>query len=385
MIYVATPAPKYVVHRMTLDELFSGNTNFHYTNRNGTNTVTYRIDSGKISRTMSEKVGVNVSVMIGRLTEFNKKYADLFEGDRHRFYRTYYIPKKSHGYRKIDAPNEKLYEALDELRKILQCYDIPLYHTAAFAYIKKRSFLDAVKRHQANESNWFGKYDLSNFFGNTTVDFVERQLSIIYPFNVIMENNSGKRELMKALDLAFLDGGLPQGTPLSPLLTNIIMIPIDHELSRILHQFKKQRFVYTRYADDFHISSVYGFDVKRIEAEINRVLASFNAPYQLNGEKTRYGSRAGQNWNLGVMLNKDNQITVGSKRKRELKAAITSYVKDREHNVFWDLNDLQVLQGNIAYCRMVEPETTDKIIAKLNGKFNADVMGFLKVDLKEAS
>ena len=385
MIYVATPAPKYIVHRMTLDELFSGNTNFHYTNRNGTNTVTYRVDSGKISKTMSEKVGVNVSIMANRLLEFNNKYADLFDGDRHRLYRTFYIPKKSHGYRRIDAPVKELADALRELKSILEMFGIPLYHTAAFAYIKKRSTLDAVKRHQANESNWFGKYDLSNFFGNTTPRFVEQQLSMVYPFSILMDSSTSKNALMKALDLAFLDGGLPQGTPLSPLLTNIIMMPIDHELSRTLHQFKKQRFVYTRYADDFLVSSVYDFDVKRIEAEINKVLASFNAPYQLNGEKTRYGSRAGQNWNLGIMLNKDNKITVGSKRKRELKAAITSYVKDREHNVFWDLNDLQVLQGNIAYCRMVEPETTDKIIAKLNGKFNADVMGFLKVDLKEAS
>lgn len=384
-IYVATPAPKYVVHRMTLEELFSGKTNFHYTNRNGTNTVTYRIDSGRISRHMSEKVGVDISVMIDHLVEFNKRYSDLFKGDRHELYRTFYIPKRSHGYRKIDAPNEKLYKALDELGGILQCYDIPLYHTAAFAYIKRRSFIDAVKRHQANDSHWFGKYDLSNFFGNTTFQFVVKQLGMIYPFNLVMQSTSGKEALLKALDLAFLDGGLPQGTPLSPLLTNIIMIPIDHELSKRLHQFNKQRFVYTRYADDFLVSSVYNFNVKEIEREINEVLKEFDAPYRLNAEKTRYGSRAGQNWNLGVMLNKDNQITVGSKRKRQLKAAITSYIKDREHGVFWDLGDLQVLQGNISYCRMVEATTIDGIIQRLNEKFGADLMGYLKQDIKEAS
>lgn len=385
MIYVATPAPKYVVHKMTLEELFSGKTNFHYTNRNGTNTITYRIDSGRISRHMSERVGVDISVMIDHLVEFNKRYADLFKGNRHELYRTFYIPKSSHGYRKIDAPNENLYKALDELGGILQCYDIPLYHTAAFAYIKRRSFIDAVKRHQANDSHWFGKYDLSNFFGNTTFQFVVKQLGMIYPFNLVMQSTSGKEALLKALDLAFLDGGLPQGTPLSPLLTNIIMIPIDHELSKRLHQFNKQRFVYTRYADDFHVSSVYNFNVKEIEREINEVLKEFDAPYRLNAEKTRYGSRAGQNWNLGVMLNKDNQITVGNKRKRELKAAITSYIKDREHGVFWELGDLQVLQGNISYCRMVEPTTIDGIIQKLNNKFGADLMGYLKQDLKEAS
>ncbi len=385
MIYVATPAPKYVVHRMTLEELFSGKVNFHYTNRNGTNTITYRIDKDKISRRMSERVGVDINTMIGLLQSFNRKYAELFDGDRHRLYRTFYIPKRSHGYRKIDAPNEQLSNALIELKGILQCYDIPLYHTTAFAYIKRRSHIDSVKRHQANKSRWFGKYDLSNFFGNTTFEFVVKQLSIIYPFNMIMEDTAGRPALMKAIELGFLDGGLPQGTQLSPLLTNIVMMPIDHELNKRLHQFKKQRLVYTRYADDFLVSSEYGFDYREVESEINKVLAEFEAPYRLNAEKTRYGSSAGQNWNLGVMLNKDNQITVGSKRKRELKAAITSYVKDREHGIAWELGDLQVLQGNISYCRMVEKETINGIIKKLSDKFNVNVEACLRADIKAAS
>lgn len=383
-IYVVTPAPKYVVHRMTLEELFSGRTNFRYTNRDGTNTITYRVDKEQISEHMSNKVGIDITVMVRLLKDFNIRYADLFNVERSTLYKTFYIPKKSHGFRRIDAPCGDLMKALKELKFILECYETPLYHTAAFAYVKRRSTKDAVTRHQQNESQWFGKYDLSNFFGNTTFEFVCQQLRMVYPFNLIMERYEWRHELVKALDLAFLNGGLPQGTPLSPLLTNIIMIPIDHELSKRLHQFNKQRLVYTRYADDFLVSSVYDFNVKAVGNEINAVLAEFNAPYRLNAEKTRYGSRAGQNWNLGLMLNKDNEITVGAKRKRELKAAITSYVLDREHGVRWSSNDLQVLQGNIAYCRMIEKANTDAIIKKLNEKFGADVMGDLKADLKEA-
>lgn len=384
MLYITTPAPKYVNHQMTLLELFSGKINFHYTNRNGTNTITYRSTKEKPSAKMSKKVGVDCSVMIGLLNSFNRNHADLFEGDRHALYRTFYIPKKSHGYRKIDAPEKRLKDALVELKQILNCYEMPLYHTAAFAYVNGRSTIDAVKRHQANESMWFGKFDLSNFFGNTTMDFVVKQLSMIYPFSEIMEIREGRDALLKALSLGFLDGGLPQGTPLSPMLTNLIMIPIDHELAKRFHQFKKQRFVYTRYADDFLVSSSYDFNVKEVQKEINEVLAMFNAPYRLNAEKTRYGSRAGQNWNLGLMLNKDNEITVGSKRKRQLKAEITSYIMDRKNGIFWELGDLQVLQGNISYVNMVEPDTMSKIISKYNEKFGVDLMADLKSDLKEA-
>ena len=70
-----------------------------------------------------------------------------------------------------------------------------------------------------------------------------------------MKDEKGKAELTKALELGFLDGGLPQGTPLSPTVTNIMMIPVDFKVARELREHNHQRFVYTRYADDFQISS----------------------------------------------------------------------------------------------------------------------------------
>ena len=44
-----------------------------------------------------------------------------------------------------------------------------------------------------------------------------------------------------ALELAFMDGVLPQGTPASPLITTIMMIPIDFCLNRKLIE-RKSRF-----------------------------------------------------------------------------------------------------------------------------------------------
>lgn len=387
MFYVITPAPKFINHQMTLEELFSGKVNFHYTNCKGTNTVTYRCDGYGVPRRMSEKVGVDIDALINRLKRFNEDHKDLFLDDMSSLYREFYIPKKTHGFRKIDAPNKELADALRELKQIFEwggsnSGGLFLYHTAAFAYIKGRSTVDAVKRHQANESMWFGKFDLSNFFGNTTKEFVLKQLSMIYPYNIVMRDIGGRALLSKALDLAFLDGGLPQGTPFSPTITNLIMVPIDHELARKFHQLDKQRFIYTRYADDFLVSSKYDFNVRKIEQVINEVLQRFDAPYRLNAEKTRYGSRSGQNWNLGVMLNKDNQITVGHKRKRELKAAITSYILDKRNGNKWELGDVQVLQGNISYVMMIEKECTLGIIKKLNQKFGVDIMASIKADLK---
>ena len=146
-------------------------------------------------------------------------------------------------------------EALRKLKIIFEEDFHALYHTSAFAYIKNRCTVDAVKRHQANESKWFGKFDLSNFFGNTTMDFVLQQFAMIFPFSEVMKTERGKSALRTALELAFLNGGLPQGTPISPTITNIMMIPIDFKLSNGFRNFNDQSFVYTRYADDFIVSS----------------------------------------------------------------------------------------------------------------------------------
>lgn len=175
----------------------------------------------------------------------------------------------------------------------------------------------------------------------------------IFPFSEVVKLPEGAAALKTALSLCFLDGGLPQGTPISPMLTNLIMIPIDHALCNDL---LRRGFIYTRYADDIQISSKVSFDYSEVCRQIESVLARFDAPYHIKPTKTRYGSSAGRNWNLGVMLNKDNQITIGRKNKDYLKAACNNYINDRRHNVRWEQHDVLVLSGKISYYKMVEPE-----------------------------
>ena len=307
-------------------------------------------------------------------------------------------------FRKISAPDYKLKDALTELKRLFEndfCQNIPdqsgrvypdrkFYHTSAFAYIRGRGIVPDLRRHQANKSRWFGKFDLADFFGSTTPQYVMEMFARIFPFSEIIKAGGGK-PLHKALELAFLDGGLPQGTPISPLITNIIMIPVDFELSKMFRtgamsenpDRPNQRFVYTRYADDFLVSSRFDFNVKSIERKIVDVLASFNAPFTIKAEKTRYGSSSGRNWNLGLMLNKDNQITVGHKKKREFRAELSSYVMDRKNGIRWSLNDVQVMEGTRSYYSMVEPDAIAGIIGKVNTKFGVDVMQMIKKDLRE--
>ena len=108
------------------------------------------------------------------------------------------------------------------------------------------------------------------------------QLSKIFPFSEVARTPRGRNALTKALSLCFLNGGLPQGTPISPMLTNLMMIPFDHAIAG---QLWKDGFVYTRYADDITISHKYGFDYQEICAKIRAELMQQKAPFELKSKR----------------------------------------------------------------------------------------------------
>lgn len=337
------------------------------------------------------KKGFDVIYMINALHLFNERYADLFSVERSTLYRTFHIPKKKGGLRRIDAPNDELMGALRELKSMFEIQfthtedasrQPELHHTTAFAYVKGRSTVDAVRRHQMNESKWFVKFDFHNFFGSTTEEFAYNMITKVFPFSSIAEYPVGAAELKQALSLCFLNGGLPQGTPASPFITNIMMIPIDHELNKFC---RSNKMVYTRYADDILISSKYNFDWHRVQNNVNGLLARAGAPFRLNETKTRYGSSAGRNWNLGLMLNKDNEITIGNKNKKTFKAMVFNYINSRKSGIKWEGEDIQKLAGLESYYTMIEPEYIKYIIEKINEKTNADFKQILKADLKAIS
>ena len=378
MVYI-TVMQSPIYHQMTLEEfLFQSFQAPTILNTNVSNTRTYAYET--VSEHFTSRI--DTDALIRKLVRFNEQTEALRVQERSTLYETFHIPKKSGGLRRIDAPKPELMNALRNLKTIFEEDFHALYHTSAFAYVKNRCTVDAVKRHQKNNSKWFGKLDLHDFFGSTTLDYVIKMFSMVFPFSEIVKFPNGEAELRKALDLAFLNGGLPQGTPLSPLITNVMMIPVDYKLANAFRDFDKQRFIYTRYADDFIISSKVDFDVHRVEKLVVDTLHEFGAPFTINGSKTRYGSSAGRNWNLGVMLNKDNEITVGHKKKRQFQSMLYNYITDKRKGISWPREDVQTMQGLHSYYRMVEPETIDAIVKHTNEKMETDVLRLIKDDLR---
>lgn len=380
MPYVTLPLSP-VYRQITFEEIIAGEIDISRpVYNNETNTRTKWFYRAPLS--LREMAAPYIESMIENLEKFNSAYENLFEVDRSSLYDSFSIPKKTGGLRRIDAPMPELMMALRNLKTILESNGVnPGYHTSAFAYVPKRSTIDAVRRHQRNESWWFLKIDFSNFFGSTTIDFVRNMLRQIYPFSTVMSSERGENALMRAIELCFLNEGLPQGTPISPMLTNLIMIPVDYKITKMLNDREETRFVYTRYADDIIISGKYQFDYENVISEIRKILDEVGAPYVIKPEKTRYGSRAGSNWNLGLMLNKDNQITIGYKKKHRLRAMLFNYIADRKNGVMWNIEDIYTMRGQLSYYTMVEPEYVKQTIEYANKKYGTDVMYCIKEDL----
>ena len=377
MPYITVKQPP-VYYQMSFEEIMSGIDDLSkYVNPNITNTRTYWVD--RPNQRLLENT--DTQMMLDVLKMFNHSKESLFAQDRASLYRTFHIPKSSGGLRRIDAPLPELMNALRELKTLFETHMFALYHTTAFAYVRGRSTIDALKRHQRNESKWFLKLDFADFFGSTTPEFVLSMLSKLFPFSEIVKFPAARGELEKALGLCFLNGGLPQGTPISPFITNVMMIAIDHKISKSLRNFDSRRFVYTRYADDLLISCKIDFDKDSVQQFVVDTLSEFHAPFTIKREKTRYGSAAGRNWNLGLMLNGENQITIGHKRKKHFKAMLDNYVRDRKSNADWSLHDIQVLSGRISYYRMVEKDYIDYLLRHYGEKHGADIEKCIKVDL----
>ena len=279
-------------------------------------------------------------------------------------YKKHRIKKKNGGYRTINEPDLALKTLQRKILELRQTFG-NIEHDSAFAYIKGRSIYDAVQRHQNNNSQWFLKVDLKSFFDSCTEDFIYQQLIKIYPYSLLISDENCDTIIKQIINIACLNGVLPQGNPLAPYLTNLIMLPLDYRLNTLAP-------VYTRYSDDMLFSARTKFDLNKTIKNIEHILK--DTPLKINHEKTRLGSRNGNNWNLGLMLNKDNCITIGHEKKRIYKATIDQFLTKPET---YTVQQIQQLAGLTAYYLYIEPAYFNFIINKYNKKHNKNLLKLL--------
>lgn len=263
------------------------------------------------------------------------------------------IPKKTGGWRTITAPAGEYRTNLDLIQTWLKDA-FQNYTDQSYAYVPGRSILDAVNRHK--DSNWFLKLDLHNFFGSVTPNNLLHAMSYVYPFCFLPIE-----KLQILINYCCLDGGLPQGTPTSPILTNIFMTEVDYTIQKICDK-KHLGTVYTRYADDMLFSAKAKDTLNELVEDIEPCLDMHGL--ELNKEKTRQGSIAGRNWNLGLMLNKDHNVTVGHKKTRQYKSMLYQTLLRYKDGDTTLNHDWQEINGKLNWFRQIEPDYFEYLVGK---------------------
>lgn len=346
-----------------LEQLYSGSTDINETTFQQVpyrETITRSINQRQLTA-LRNKRRDQIRVMLRAYQNLRDKIRNfernIEEGYPQEYY-TFTIPKRSGGVRTITAPSERLKALQRDIKQFLEESCGLLAHNAAFAYVPKRSTVDALKVHQANNSKWFLKLDIKDFFPSCDKTTVATRLRQIFPLSELSVS-----EIDELIMPCLLNNALPQGAITSPTLCNLIMIGTDHKLTSYCY---RNHMRYTRYADDILISSYLKIDTEEVLSNIRGYLY----PFVIKDEKTRFGSIAGRNWNLGLMLNKDNNITLGYKKKHNLKAGIFNFLSDFTNGNVWSIMDVHQLLGNVSYWKMIEPDYVNYVVSKYNQKFN---------------
>lgn len=361
-----TSAP---ISNYTFEDLFNNkefiNQNITFENLSRVNFETITVKTNNRPNSFNSRTLDNVKEQLISMTH---KYLGM---DMSEYYKKFYIPKKSSNeMREINAPVDLLMNDLKIMQSVFQYQLNVLYHNSAYAYVPHRNIKQALEQHTKNNSHWFLKLDIRHFFPSCNLEFVAKQLKKVYPFEYYSED-----DIKSIIWICFLNNELPQGTPMSPMLTNLIMIPIDYAINKYAQE---NDLVYTRYADDIIISGYKKWDWRKTIEDINNILQTEETPFELKTEKTRFGSSAGRNWNLGLMVNKDNNITVGYRNKKRYKATINTLLTVYASGAPIDRDDLYHFQGITSYYSSIEPDYFKPLIRKYEKLYNVKLKEIYK-------
>ncbi len=153
--------------------------------------------------------------------------------------------------------------------------------------------------------------------------------------------------------LCTYEGGLPQGAPTSPRLSNLVNFQFDSRLERFVVQRRKG--AYTRYADDITISFPKDYP-RRIRGTIQyvrRVARAFGYEIHVH-QKLRILRPFQQQRVTGLVVNQKVQLP--RKKRRRLRAVAHHLRTGRAAT----LSQMQ-LDGWVALEKMIEKQTTQSI------------------------
>lgn len=166
-------------------------------------------------------------------------------------YTMFSIPKKSGGVREIAAPTERLKvlqeylaELLTECRREIETLDKPPKKLVSHGFRKEGSIITNARQHR--KRRYVLNVDVEGFFpainfGRVRGYFIANKNFLLHP-----------KVATVIAQIACHDNVLPQGSPCSPIISDLIGHLLDMHLVALV---KQHRCTYSRYVDDLTIST----------------------------------------------------------------------------------------------------------------------------------
>jgi len=199
------------------------------------------------------------------------------------------IPKPGGGVRGLGIPDVEDRVVQESIRLCLQPEFEPDFHASSHGFRPKRSCHTALTEAQAyveDGHDWVVDLDLSKFFDRVNHQRLMARAALKVQDRallIVLGRLLKAAVVMSDGVLVRTEEGVPQGGPLSPLLSNIVLDELDWELNRRGHRF-------VRYADDVAIfvrseragtrvmASVTRFIEGRMRLKVNQKKSSVRRP-----------------------------------------------------------------------------------------------------------
>ena len=193
---------------------------------------------------------------------------------------------------------------------------------------------------------WLINLDIKDFFTNTKKEYLKEVFDNLKIFNYQDLNQ------LELIELVTLEGGLPQGSPASPLLANYVAIKkIDSLIFNILNAcFGKDKYSYTRYADDLTISTNEDLSFYDIKLIVNKICLDIENTwtYRLAKEKIKIKNNSQLQEVTGITVN-NRHLTLCQKEKKKLRAMmhhVSVGKKQLDCHVLGKLNFIKNVDNN---------------------------------------